>query len=62
VQLSKEFSLTEEEIYSGFHAITVGSIKTLFESGLSSQDIVDSVKVMPPKERIGGSKCLLNQI
>ncbi len=45
--LSRDFGLSEEEARMGIKAMIDGAIKTLFDSGLSYDDVIDLIPVKP---------------
>jgi len=50
LELGKSFGLTEEEIADGLKKMLVGAAKTLFESGLSPEEVQDLIPAKPLKD------------
>ncbi len=47
VELGKSFGLTAEEASDGVKKMLVGAVRTLFESGLSPDDVIDLIPAKP---------------
>jgi len=46
-ELGESFGLTRSEVDGGLEAMITGSAKLLFQSGLSFEDVVDTIPVKP---------------
>jgi len=50
LELGKSFGLTEEETADGLKKMLIGAAKTLFESGLSPEEVQDLIPAKPLKD------------
>lgn len=45
--LGRQFGLTDEELHDGMPKMIAGAVKTMFEAGLSPQEVMDLIPVKP---------------
>lgn len=45
--LGREFGLTAQELHEGIPGMVTGTVKTMFESGLSPEEVMDLIPVKP---------------
>jgi pyrroline-5-carboxylate reductase len=45
--LGRQFGLTDQELHGGISKMIIGAVKTMFESGLSPEEVMDLIPVKP---------------
>ncbi|MEO0184609.1 MAG: NAD(P)-binding domain-containing protein [candidate division WOR-3 bacterium] len=61
-ELAKSFGLSEKEAENGITKMVVGTVKTLFESGLNPAQVMDLIPVRPLAEKEGEIKNIFRSI
>jgi len=49
-EVGRSFGLSEQELNDGLKKMTTGTVNTMYNSGMSPQDVMDLVAVKPLKE------------
>lgn len=57
-KLGESFGLTSDDLHDGLKQMVIGVAKTMFESGLSTTEVMDLIPVKPLAEGEAGIRCL----